>query len=386
MLGMVIARTASAMASVVLVLFTLTHFNSPELAGLVTFVSLAPGIFIAPVVGALLDRHGRARLVLLDYLMAATGCLGIAALVGLGLLSAPVLVVVALLLGLAWPLGTIGLRSLVPLIVPKELWGRANALDSNGYVIATLIGPPVAGAMVGLAGGAAALAVVGATYVIAAVVMIGIPDPRTPYDSQGRLLVDALAGVRYVLRHRTLRGLALGLSIMNIGGGMLQILVPVLLLNRLGQGPAVVGLAWAVSGLGGLVAALFVGRIDSHGRERALIVWPLLGTAAATALLLAPLQVWLVVLVIGIIGLLNGPMDVGMFTIRQRRTDFSWVGRAFAVSMSLNFAGFPVGSALGGLLVGQSIELTILVSVSTAVLAAFTIWRLVPARDGMDQA
>ena len=367
-------------------LFTLTHFHSPELAGLRHVREPGARIFIAPVVGALLDRHGRARLVLLDYLMAATGCLGIAALVGLNLLSAPVLVVVSLLLGLAWPLGTIGLRSLVPLIVPKELWGRANALDSNGYVIATLIGPPVAGAMVGLAGGAAALAVVGVTYVIAAVVMIGIPDPRTPYDSQGRLLVDALAGVRYVLRHRTLRGLALGLSIMNIGGGMLQILVPVLLLNRLGQGPAVVGLAWAVSGLGGLVSALFVGRINSHGRERALIVWPLLGTAAATALLLAPLQVWLVVLVIGLIGALNGPMDVGMFTIRQRRTDFSWVGRAFAVSMSLNFAGFPVGSALGGLLVGQSIELTILVSVSTAVLAAFAIWRLVPARDGQDLA
>ena len=48
--------------------------------------------------------------------------------------------------------------------------------------------------------------------------MIGIPDPRTPFDSHGRLMTDALAGIRYVLRHRTLRGLGLGLSLWNIGG------------------------------------------------------------------------------------------------------------------------------------------------------------------------
>ena len=50
-------------------------------------------------------------------------------------------------------------------------------------------------------------------------------------------------------------------------------------------------------------------------------------------------------------GLLNGPMDVAMFTLRQRQTDPAWMGRAFAVSMSLNFLGYPVGAAIGGVLV-----------------------------------
>ncbi len=386
MLGSIIARTASSMTGVVLVLFTLTQFHSAELAGFVTFMSLAPGILISPLVGALLDRHGRTRLVLLDYLLAAGATFAIAALSVLNLLSAPVLVLVAVVLGLAWPLGTVGLRSLVPLIVPRELWGRANAVDSNGYVVATLIGPPVAGALVGLGGGAVALVVVGALYLVACVVMVGIPDPPTPFDSRGRLLSDAVDGIRYVLRNRTLRGLGVGLSVWNIGGGIFQILVPVLLINQLGQGPALVGLAWAVSGVGALIAALFVGRIDFYGHERSIIVWGLVGTAIATALLLAQLQVWLVVAVIGLIGLLNGPMDVGMFTLRQRRTDLAWVGRAFSVSMSLNFAGYPVGAALGGLIVSRSIELAIVVGVAAALVSAFTIWRLVPRHDEMDLA
>jgi MFS family permease len=385
LLGIVIARTAGTMSSVVLVLFTLTYFKSPELAGAVTFVSLVPGILVSPLAGALLDRHGRTRLVILDYLVAACAALAIALLAGAGMLTAPLLLLIAFANSLTFPLSASGLRSLLPLIVPRHLWERANAIDSNGYVIATLIGPPAAGALIAFAGGPLALASVGAVYAVAAVVMVGIPDPRSPFESRGGLLADALAGVRYTLRNRTLRGLALAVSVWNIGGGILQILVPVLLINRLQESPAVVGLVWAVSGVAGLFAALFVGRIDTRGRERWLIVWPLFGCAAAYATLLGPPQLLVIVAVLAVIGLMNGPMDVAMFTIRQRRTDPAWMGRAFAVSMALNFAGFPVGSALGGLLVGSAVSVAVVLGTASALLAAFCAWRLIPDRDDADE-
>lgn len=381
LVGIVIARTAGTMSSVVLVLFTLTYFKSPELAGVVTFVSLVPGIIVSPLAGALLDRHGRTRLVILDYVMATTAAMTIALLAGTGLLTAPLLLVIAFVNSLTFPLSTSGLRSLLPLIVPRHLWERANAIDSNGYVIATLIGPPAAGALIAFAGGPLALAAVGVAYAVAALVMVGIPDPRTPYESSGGLLADALAGVRYTVRNRTLRALAVAVSLWNVGGGILQILVPVLLIDRLHESPAVVGLVWAVSGVTGLVAALFVGRIDSRGRERWLIVWPLLGCAAAYVTLLGPPQLLVIVAVLAVMGLMNGPMDVAMFTIRQRRTDAAWMGRAFAVSMALNFAGFPVGSALGGLLVGGWVGVAVLLGTASALLAAFFAWRLIPDRD-----
>jgi hypothetical protein len=78
-------------------------------------------------------------------------------------------------------------------------------------------------------------------------------------------------------------------------------------------------------------------------------------------------------------GFVNGPMDVALFTVRQRRTDPAWMGRAFAVSMSFNFAGFPVGSAIGGLLAAQSVELAIAVSIVACVLACGLAARLIPA-------
>src|SRR5206468_721894 len=147
---------------------------------------------VSPLAGALLDRHGRVRLIQLDYVIAAlttfaTGWLGFS-----GQLTAPLLLGIALVGSLTAPLSRSGLRSLIPLLVPERLWARANAIDSNGYVIATLIGPPLAGAMVGLLGGTGALVVVGVVWAVSALVMIGLPDPRAQFASSGRLLRDSL--------------------------------------------------------------------------------------------------------------------------------------------------------------------------------------------------
>jgi nitrate/nitrite transporter NarK len=81
---MAVARIAGAMVSITIVLFTLTEYHSPELAGLVTFASIMPGLLVSPIAGALLDRHGRTRLVMLDYWIAAGALtlIGILALAG----------------------------------------------------------------------------------------------------------------------------------------------------------------------------------------------------------------------------------------------------------------------------------------------------------------
>src|SRR5437870_9481083 len=64
-----LARTASQMMLLTLVLFVLQRFHSPSLAGVTVFLSIAPGVALSPIAGALLDRHGRVRLITLDYLV-----------------------------------------------------------------------------------------------------------------------------------------------------------------------------------------------------------------------------------------------------------------------------------------------------------------------------
>jgi MFS family permease len=197
LLTMQIARIAQAMVGVAIVLFTLIEFRSPELAGLVTFTSIAPALLVSPIAGALLDRHGRVRLVILDYFVAMGALVLIGALALGDALAPPLLVAITAISSLTGIFSVTGLRSLFPLIVPKHLWERSSALDSNGYVVATILGPPAAAALVGIVGGPVTLIAISLAYGVAALAMIGIPDPRTDAASTGRLLLDAWRGVLY---------------------------------------------------------------------------------------------------------------------------------------------------------------------------------------------
>src|SRR4051812_37361648 len=103
-LGMAFSRVANSMLGVALVLFALETFESPALAGVVTFASVAPGLFLSPIMGALLDRHGRVRLIIVDQLVAAGSLLLLAVLALTGNLSAPLLVLIATVTGITSPL------------------------------------------------------------------------------------------------------------------------------------------------------------------------------------------------------------------------------------------------------------------------------------------
>jgi hypothetical protein len=186
------------MVGVALVLFTLQEYGSPQLAGLVTFAALFPGLVVSPICGALLDRHGRTRLILLDYVveLVALSLIGVLALTDH--LPAPLLVLIATITSFTAILSHTGLRSLFPILVPRHLWERVNAVDSNGYVIATIVGPPLAAALVAVFGGAVALIGVALAFGLAAVTMIGVPD-RVGDRLDGPAARRCLAGRRLLV-------------------------------------------------------------------------------------------------------------------------------------------------------------------------------------------
>jgi predicted MFS family arabinose efflux permease len=368
LLSMQVGRIAQAMVSVALVLFTLDRYRSPELAGLVTLASVLPGLLVSPIAGALLDRHGRIRLVLLDYLVALAAMVLMGVLALADALPAPVLVAIAVVSSLTSILSHTGLRSLFPLMVPPPLWERVNAVDSNGYLTALIVGPPAAAALVAFAGGPVALIVIGATFGVAALALVGARDPGPRDADSGPLLRDAWAGLVYVWRNATLRGLALAISLMNVANGMVTIVVPLIVLERLESGEAAVGVLFALSGVSGMASAFWVGRFDSRGREWGMLVWPAVAAVPLMALLVpaasAPVpMVGLTLIAVHFLamGLVWGVSDIALFTVRQRRTDPAWIGRAFAVSMALNYVGLPIGAGAAGVLAAGSIEAAVLI-------------------------
>jgi MFS family permease len=241
------------------------------------------------------------------------------------------------------------------------------------------VGPALGGALSGTITAQWALAVVGVMYAISAVVFFGVREPAGE-TSRTPLLRSALAALRYVVRHATLRGLAIALTTLNIAAGIVVVALPVIVLDRFHGSPVQVGLMWALQGVSGVAFGLVVGRLGTEGKERGIMAAGAAVTAFAWGLILLAPNLWVLAVAAFISGFATGPFDVALFSLRQRRTDRRWFGRAFAISMSLNFAGFPIGSALAGPLIQQSMNIALLVAVGASLLSAVLVVTLVPTR------
>jgi len=206
------------------------------------------------------------------------------------------------------------------------------------------------------------------------------PEPRVAGSGRRSLLTDARQGVLYVLRSRSLRGLALCLSVFNIGSGMVIVALPVLVMHRFGGGGGEVGMLFALQGVGGIAGAAVAGALGSADRERRHLAGGMLASAGAMLLIMVAPDAWIAALGMLVAGACNGPIDIGLFGLRQRRTHVQWVGRVFAVSMALNFSGFPIGSALGGPVAGHSPALAFGLAAIAAVGGAAVAWFAIPAR------
>src|SRR3954452_24083472 len=204
------ARVADEMFSVGVVLLALQRTGSAALAGAlvaaITLPSLLPGplggarplpsLFTAPLLGAWLDLRGqRKALMMVDQAIAAAALVAIALLVG----RAPdaLLVAIAFLAGLTWPLSFGGFTSLIPAIVPEGLLPRATALEATSFNVALIAGPLLAGAIAALAGPETAVLTEAGLTLFTLVLLVGFEAlDSAPVRAAGSLMQVVRDGLR----------------------------------------------------------------------------------------------------------------------------------------------------------------------------------------------
>jgi MFS family permease len=374
-----LSRLADRMLSLAIVLYALTRFASPALAGWLTFAAVTPGLIISPLAGALLDRIGSAWAVTVDMAASATLILVLVAMDQSDRANAGTLLVLMGLFSLTSPLSAAGVRTLLPRLVPTDALDRANALDTAIHAVADVLGPALAGLLAGVIGPALTLTIIAVAYGAAAVSVARVHRVPDASLSQGSLLRETVEGIRLVVNHATLRGLAVSYALYQMTWGVLVIVVPVLAAHSLAIGARDVatGLLWAAAGVAGGVGALAAGRYRTTGRERRVMAVGMFATAVGAWPVAATFGLPGLVVGLMIAGIAAGPIDVGLLTLRQRRTDPAQLGRVLAISMSLNLSGFPIGSAFAGMLITRSLPGTLAIAGFASALAVITV-RLVP--------
>ncbi|MBA2636630.1 MAG: MFS transporter, partial [Solirubrobacterales bacterium] len=196
------------------------------------------GLLGAPLV----DRFDRRTVMLLTDVVraAAVGSLLLA-----GSPSIPHVLAVAACLGSLGALFQPALYASLPNLVPARLLVTANALVTGTFHVAVLAGPVIGALVAGTLGLEVAFAVNAASFLLSALLLVGVRLPRPAVAALGRSADEGfgalLAGLRHIVASPLLRGVALTTGAVMFAAAIKQPGEPLLVVRGLGGSAGDVG-------------------------------------------------------------------------------------------------------------------------------------------------
>jgi MFS family permease len=341
-----LAANAGTYAFLVVTLVVAYQAGGALAAGLLGVVRAVPPALIAPLAGVPSARWRPDRVLMAVNLGRAVSM----ALTALVLAAGGPLPAVFLLVGVEAGFGGLTrplTMSLLPWVArnPGELVA-SNIASSAAEAVGTLIGPAAAGIVLATSGPIGANA---ATALMMAVAVVATVSIRVPTVKTARATPSAgsalTAGLRAAAGTSAVRWILTDAWLQTAVRGMLNILLVVAAIDRLGIGNSGVGALNAAIGAGGFVGALvalsLTGRTAfSSTAAMSLALWGL--PIAVLGIVTDPL---LAVVLLGIVGLSNAIFDVTLFTLLQRSTP----NDARVGVMGLLDSGVAASAAVGGL-------------------------------------
>ncbi|WP_245730264.1 non-ribosomal peptide synthetase/MFS transporter [Micromonospora pallida] len=354
--GQIVSSTGTALTNFAIPLWIYLETGSLARFALFAILGLVPGLLVAPLAGALVDRTSRRRMLL--FAGVAAGAAN-AALAGLVLTDRIQVWHIYLLVGwlsVALAFQRLAFVSAVPQLVPKRFLGHANGLAQTATGVTQFLVPLIAVALLEAVGLAGILLIDVASYVFALGVLLAIRFPRTlALHRREGIGQEILGGLRYSVRRREFRSMLVFFAALNL------FLFPVLyLLSPLVLGfadlaqVAQVALAGGVgAAVGGLVMLVWGG--PRRYRMRAV----LLGTLGiAVACLVTGLRPNLVLVGAGAFGmyLALGVVNGVYNTIIQTKVPPRFHGRVFALNQMVAWSTMPLGWGVIAPFAAQTLE------------------------------
>jgi predicted MFS family arabinose efflux permease len=381
------ARVADEMFSVGVVLLALERTGSAALAGFLVAAITLPSLVTAPLLGAWLDLRGRRKaLMMLDQALASAALVAIALLIG----RAPdaLLVTIAFLAGLTWPLSFGGFTSLIPALVSDELLPRANAVEATSFNFALIAGPLIAGAIAGIAGPEATVLTEAGLTLFTLVLLVGFDALDSgPVREAGSLMQVVRDGLRSLVQVPQLLGVSVAGALNLVGAGFLTVAFPYFCVEHLGAPRNASGALWAAFAFGSAAGALALVRLQRRYRPQDIVLVSMLvfGVLMLPWVLAESLAVALVLVALGSIA--DGPGLAATFAVRQDWAPRDLQGQIFTTAAGLKVGAFALGAAVAGPLVtGIGSSGAIIASAGTSFVGAAVGWVLVRRPSARRQA
>src|ERR1700757_4786503 len=233
--------------------------NSKLLLGVVSAVGSAPMMFSAIWGGALADLYPKRSILVATQAAQMTCAFLLASGVWLGFATTSFIIIVAALNGISMGFDMPARQAFTVEMTSRE--DLLNAISLNSSIVngARVVGPSVAGLMIGAVGVAMCFFLNGLSFiaVIAGLLMMRLPrfEPKVHVASAGE---HAWNGIMYSIKHPRVRMILVLFLAVGVFGWSYAVLMPAFAKDVLGRGADGYGLLMSASGTGALVGALVV--------------------------------------------------------------------------------------------------------------------------------
>ncbi len=260
-LGQVVSMFGTGLTGFALSIWVLEKTGSVSDYTLIMVFGAIPGLLVAPIAGALIDRWNRKWVMVLSDSGAALGTIALVGLLWADQLAVWHVYVITAFAATFMSFQQPAFMAVTALLVPKEKLGRAAGMMQFGHSAGRILAPLAAGALLVIIAieGLIAIDLVTFLFAVGTILMVAIPaTPAAPapvagakppsIGSQGR------EGLDYILDRPGFVALTLFFAVINLFFGFGFILVTPLVLSF--ADPAQLGLVLAVSSAGMLVGSL----------------------------------------------------------------------------------------------------------------------------------
>ncbi|PRI09986.1 MFS transporter [Leucobacter massiliensis] len=365
------ARFPFGMLSIIVLLHIQLTFGDFTSAGLVLATQSVGQAVSGPLSSRLMGRWGMRRVLSVTSVL----CAALLVTIGLTRLPLPVVVLLALLVGLSTPPVTPAVRTLYPKLVPGRQLSALFSLDASAQEIIWVLGPVVAvfvssqfGTAAGLCVAAAFLLGGGAWFIMSpALGEVQLPPSRRGLGAVLRyptVVISTVIGFFFVASFAAIEAAIVAAFSVDDGHGG-------------GHGSMESGIVLAIFAGGSLVGGLIIG-------HRAMRPWsPLLRISlvlAGTAACLVSLNMWWLSVVLFIGGLGTAPVFAAISNIVSSTVRFSETAEAYGWIGTGQLVGVASGSALAGIAIdaggapGAILVSAALLAVAAVVAAATMRW------------
>ena len=327
---------------------------TPFEVGLLIALVRVPFPILALFAGAWVDRVRRRPLMIAADLgqLVTLGSIPLAA--AFDVLTLNQLYAVALVTGLFTVIFDVSYLAYLPSLVGRQSIVEGNTKLQFSWSVTTLAGPGIAGFLVQLVGGARAIALDAASFLVSALTLAWIRTPEQQVQPTGRSgAQDIGEGLKFVFTQPVLRSLVLIIGASIFGFHAVESAEYPFLYQQLRLTPGTVGLLLSAGGVGALAGVFMTARLIRVAGVGPAIGWSGFGqglsvAALALAVVLPPLPTLIGFIFIS--GFLDPLHNVTQQSLRQGLTPDSLQGRMNATFRTVYWGAWPIGNLLGGVL------------------------------------